>query len=183
MIKHILIIFTLILLTNSEASNKLEIIQNLETTQNLSFDFRQHINKKIEKGKCVIWYPGKIFCEYFNSKKILVSNGKSLVIKNKNINSYYVYPLKKTPLFFILDKEYLIDKIKTSKEKIVESKYIFFSIIEDSTEINIFFDKETFQFMGWQTEDIYQNLNIVFISSLKINQKLDRNLFFLPAEN
>ena len=34
--------------------------------------------------------------------------------------------------------------------------------------------------MGWQTEDIYQNLTITFISSVKINQKIDSRVFILP---
>ena len=38
---------------------------------------------KNENGKCIIKYPKKIWCEYDNSnKKIIVSNGKSLVNKN-----------------------------------------------------------------------------------------------------
>ena len=50
-------------------------------------------------------------------KKLLVSNGKSLVIKNKNSKNYYIYPLKKTPLEFLLDKKYLISKINTLRGK------------------------------------------------------------------
>ncbi|MDA7562592.1 outer-membrane lipoprotein carrier protein LolA, partial [Candidatus Pelagibacter sp.] len=78
----------------------------MKLTNTLSFSFVQKINDKSEDGKCVIRYPKKIWCEYNNSnKKIIVSNGKSLVIKNRNSGSYYIYPLKKTPLFYLLDKE------------------------------------------------------------------------------
>ena len=101
---------------NGASANKKEnIINNLKETKNINFDFEQNINKKIEKGNCVIEYPKKIFCEYsVKNNKILVSNGKSLVIKTKV--SYYLYPLEKTPLNLILDKEYLINKIyKTLK--------------------------------------------------------------------
>ena len=96
----------------ADASIKIDIINKLKQTENINFDFIQRINKKTEKGNCTIFYPKKIFCEYFNKKgKILVSNGKSLVIKIKSTNGYYYYPLKKTPLNQILDKEYLIKKI------------------------------------------------------------------------
>ena len=55
----------------------------MQLTNNLSFNFIQTINNKNENGKCIIKYPKKIWCEYNNSnKKIIVSNGKSLVIKN-----------------------------------------------------------------------------------------------------
>ena len=37
--------------------------------------------------------------------------------------------------------------------------------------------------MGWQTEDVYQNLVITFISKVKTNQKIDKNIFKLPKIN
>ena len=72
----------IILITNSNAEIKDKIIQNLKMTNNLDFKFEQNINGKIENGNCTVEYPKKIFCEYATSNnKILVSNGKSLVIK------------------------------------------------------------------------------------------------------
>ena len=47
----------------------------------------------------------------------------------------------------------------------------------------IFFDKKSFNLAGWQTEDIYQNLVITFISSVKINQEIDDDIFILPKNN
>ena len=110
MLKYLVIFIFLILITKSSGSNKEQIIKNLNNTKNLNFNFEQNINGKIENGNCTIEYPKKIFCEYAKSNnKTLVSNGKSLVIKT--ITSYYRYPLNKTPLNFILDKEFLINKI------------------------------------------------------------------------
>ena len=147
----------------------------------LSFNFMQVIDEKKESGTCIIKYPKKIFCEYNNSnKKIIVSNGKSLVIKNKKKGNYYIYPLKKTPLVFLLDKKYLISKIRNIEPKIIDNKFLTFKIFENNNEINIFFNKKTLLLTGWQTEDIYQNLIITFISSVKINQKVNDELFKLP---
>ena len=63
------------------ANNKDQIINKLKNTSNLNFDFEQNINGKIEFGKCTIQYPKKMFCDYDKKNKIIVSNGKSLVIK------------------------------------------------------------------------------------------------------
>ena len=182
--KKILLIFFLINFYGfSYGSIKNDIITNLINTQNLSFDFEQNINGKIETGECIIEYPKKIFCEYNNiNKKILVSNGKSIVIKTKS-GSYYRYSIKRTPLNYILDKSFLINEIRALKERIVEDKYVNFTIFKDENEINIFFDKKNFTLIGWQTIDIYQNLNITYLSSLKINQTLKRNVFKLPTPN
>ena len=148
MFKQFLFCFFLILISNVYASNKDKIIENLQNTENLNFDFEQNINGKIEIGNCTIQYPKKIFCKYKKNNKILVSNGKSLVIKT--ITSFYRYPLKKTPFNLILDKNFLIRKIENLKENKLDETLINFEITEKENEINIFFDNQTFNLVGWQ---------------------------------
>ena len=182
--KIIIFFFAFNIYQNACASLKEDIILNLEKIENFSFDFEQTINKKKEKGNCIVHYPKKIFCNYDNiNKKIMVSNGKSLVIKNKLNNQYYVYPLNKTPLELILDKKYLISKIKKLNSRLVDNRYLKFTLDSKDQKINIFFDKKTLNLVGWQTEDIYQNLVITFISNIKINKKIDKNIFKLPRAN
>ena len=157
------------------------IITNLKSIQNLSFNFEQTINQKIEKGICILEYPKKIYCEYDNiNKKLMISNGDSLVIINQKSNQYYRYPLKKTGLNYILDKNYLINQIKSLKGRIIDGKYYNFTLMNNEVKINIFFDNKSLNLIGWQTEDIYQNLVITFISSIKINQKIDKDKFKFP---
>ena len=176
------LIFFLLFTFNSNAEIKDGIIQNLKKINNLDFKFEQNINGNIENGHCTVEYPKKIFCEYAKSNnKILVSNGKSLVIKT--ISSYYRYPLDKTPLNLILDKNFLINKINESDERIIDNKLINFTIIEKDNEIKIFFDKETYDLIGWQNTDIYQNFNITFLSSIRKNRVLSKNLFKIPIQN
>tara|TARA_Y100001936_G_scaffold42441_1_gene41156 strand:+ start:594 stop:1142 length:549 start_codon:yes stop_codon:yes gene_type:complete len=182
MLRYFLILFLLIFSTNSKAEFKNKIIKNLKIINNLDFKFEQNINGKIEIGNCTIKYPKKIFCEYARSNnKILVSNGKSLVVKTRT--SYYRYPLEKTPLNLILDKEFLIKKISDLDERIVDKKLINYTILEKDSKINIFFDSKTYDLVGWQNTDIYQNFNITFISSIRKNRVLSKNLFKIPNQN
>ena len=182
MLRFFIIFFLLILNSYSNAEIKDKIIQNLRDTSNLDFKFEQNINGKIENGNCTIEYPKKIFCEYARSNnKVLVSNGKSLVIKTRT--SYYRYPLKKTPLNLILDKSFLINKILNIEERIIDEKLVNFTILEKDNEINIFFDKETYELIGWQNTDIYQNFNITYLSSIRKNRVLPKNLFKIPSQN
>ena len=176
-------IFILIILTTySNAEIKDKIIQNLKKTNNLDFTFEQNINGKIENGNCTVEYPKKIFCIYATSNnKILVSNGKSLVIKTKT--SYYRYPIEKTPLNLILDKNYLISRINELSERIINKNLINFTIQEKDNEINIFFDNQNYDLIGWQNKDIYQNLNITYLSLTSKNRILPNNLFKLPIQN
>ena len=182
MLRYFLIFFLFVSTSISNAEIKDKIVQNLKNIENLDFKFEQNINGKIENGNCTIQYPKKIFCEYARSNnKILVSNGKSLVIKTRT--SYYRYPLEKTPLNLILDKNYLISKIFELEERIVDKSLINFTIQEKDNEINIFFDDQTYDLVGWQNTDIYQNFNITFLSSIRKNRVLSKNLFKIPSQN
>ena len=181
MFKYFLILIFFTLLSNAQANNKEKIIENLQNTVSLNFQFEQNINGKVENGNCTIQYPKKIYCKYQKKNKILVSNGKSLVIKTKV--SFYRYPLNKTPLNLILDKNFLIKKIVNLKENILDQTYINFEIVENDNEINIFFDDQTFNLIGWQTKDIYQNVNVTYLYSIQVNQQVDKDLFKLPKQN
>ena len=180
--KILTILFFIFSVSEVSASIKEKIIKNLKNTNNLSFNFEQNINDKIESGNCILSFPKKIFCKYnLSNQKILVSNGKSIVIKTSS--SYYFYALERTPLNLILDKEFLLNKIINLEERVINDKFINYKFFEDNYEINIFFDFDTYNLIGWQTVDIYQNLSITFLTSIKKNQNLKNNLFFLPKQN
>ena len=180
--RYFLILFLIFNNNHVFADMKDKIIQNLTKTNNLSFHFEQNINGETEKGKCVIEYPKKIFCNYdSDNKKKLISNGKTLVVKTKT--SYYLYPLQKTPLNLVLDREFLINQIRKLKEREIDKKFIVYTFNQNDNEINIFFDKIDYNLIGWQTLDIYQNLNITYLSLQKKNEVLKNNIFKLPSPN
>ena len=182
MIKKIIIILIILnIATIVNASTKDNIIINLKKIKNISFNFKQTVDDKMEEGNCTIQYPKKIYCSYNNfKKKIIVSNGKSLVIKNRTTNQSFIYPLKKTPLYLLLDKDFLLSEIINSEEKLVNNKYYNFSLKNKDHKINIFFDKNSNDLVGWQTEDLYQNLAVTYIYNIKKNNKIDKKIFRLP---
>ena len=179
---YVYILLLILLASKTSANIKENIILNLKNIENINFNFEQNINGKIENGNCTIQYPKKIFCKYnLGNQKILVSDGKSLIIKTTA--SYYKYSLDKTPLNYLLDKEFLIKKINGSNARIVQKKFINFKFTENENEINVFFDINNFSLLGWQTLDIYQNLSITYLSSISVNKNLKKNLFNLPDRN
>jgi len=162
----------------ANASVVTEIINNFNLIKTLKFNFVQKIEGKIENGKCTIVYPKKIFCQYNDfHNKILVSNGKSLVINSDKNNQYYRYPLNKTPLNLILDKKFLISKIYQFKEDKNYPFFYVFDINHDKIFIKVFFDKNNFDLIGWETKDIYQNKVQTFISEIEKNISVDNKIF------
>ena len=182
MIKKIFLFFFLFNFFNySYASVENKIINNFKKINNISFNFKQTINDKIEEGNCIIQYPKKIYCKYNNlKKKLIVSNGNSLVIKNQVGKEYFTYPLDQTPFALILDKNLLLQKIEKLKGKIINEKYYLFNLENNGNLINIFFDKDSYDLIGWQTEDIYQNLVVTYIFNVKKNSNVDKKIFKLP---
>ena len=176
--KYIIFILILFYPLNILASSKQLIKNKLEETDNISFKFIQKIGKKTEKGECIILYPKKILCRYDDIyNKILVSNGRSLVINSKKIKNYLRYKLKDTPLDLILDKKFLLDKLN-QVERIEENDETFsFKIAHNNNLLNIFFDKISYEIKGWTTTDIYLNKVETKLSNVEINIMIDERIF------
>ena len=176
--KILLFLFFFLFNTFANASIISQIINNFNSTENMKFNFVQTINGKVEKGNCIIVYPKKIFCEYISFyNKILVSNGKSLVINSDKNNQYYRYRLDKTPLNLILDKKFIISKLHQLKEESNYPFYYVFNLDYENNSIKVFFNKNDLNFMGWETQDIYQNIVQTFISDIKKNISVNNKIF------
>ena len=177
--KYLIFLLTFFFALNANSSSNQKIINHFKNINSLEFKFIQKIdNNNIEKGECIILYPKKILCKYFDlNNKILVSNGKSLIINSDKIKIYYRYPLDKTPLNIILDKEFLISKMNSKKEDEAYPFYYVYNFDYENVFIKVFFDKKSLDLIGWETKDIYQNLVQTFISDIKINIDVEEKIF------
>ena len=175
-------IFFILLSANLSASEKDQIITQLNNLKSLEFTFDQIINDKTEKGSCLLEFPGKLKCDYFDDKKKeLIINEKRLSITQKRYNKTYYYPISQSPFLNILYKNKLLEIVKSGKldlsDQIIKLVYL------GENEITIFFDKKTLDLKGWQIIDQYNN-NINF--SLKIVAKNDvfkKGTFKIPEMN
>ena len=178
--------FLLLLIFYSQksiSSPKTEIVNNFSEVKNLSFQFRQYISDKLETGKCQIEYPKLLYCLYDNkNQKEMISNGKTLVIKNK-YDKTWLYPLKTTPLNYILDKQFILNQIANIEPTNIDNKIIEFQIKQKTSMVTFFFDSVTFNLAGWSTTDIYQNVVLFEIENIEKNTIIDKNKFKLPKLN
>ena len=176
--KYIIFIIIFFYPINIFASSKDLIKNKLNQTNNISFKFIQKIGKKTEKGECVILYPKKILCKYDDIyNKILVSNGRSLVINSKKISNYLRYNLKDTPLDLILDKKFLLEKLDQVEIIQENDETFYFEIIHNNNLLNIFFDKNNYDIKGWTTTDIYQNRVETKLFNIEVNIMIDEKTF------
>tara|TARA_B100001123_G_C15238717_1_gene998210 strand:+ start:824 stop:1435 length:612 start_codon:yes stop_codon:yes gene_type:complete len=172
------------LINASYADLQKNLINKLTATKTLSFNFIQKIQGNEETGYCFIKYPLLMKCNYENFKqKSVVSNGKTVAIIKKKYKKIYYYPIKTTPLFTILQKEKILNLVRTNKPTKIDSHKIEFEFIDKkSNKIKIFFDKNSLEFKGWQTKDSYSN-NVIFeISNLEVNKVFEDEFFKIPQE-
>ena len=176
----LILIFFLIFL-QKQAFTEPKIIKRISETENFAFDFEQLINDKKETGNCIISFNNKMLCKYDETEKLIVSNGKTLLIKNKNSNFANVYKTENTYFKYFLNKGFLISKIEGN---VVEKEQNFLLSIDDQTnQLNIFFDKNNYLIKGWETIDLYGNKVRTNIVVKNINQDLSDSIFNLNLYN
>ena len=160
------------------------LINKLTATKTLSFDFKQKISDKEEIGNCFIKYPLLMKCNYQNFKqKTIISNGKTVAVIKKKYKKIYYYPIKLTPLFFILKKEKIINLIRKNQPTEINANFIEFEFIDQKTnKVKILFDKNSLEFKGWKTKDAYSNDVSFTINNLKINNQIMDDFFKIPNE-
>ena len=179
-----IIFINLLSLVIAHADLQKDLINKLTAIKTLSFDFKQKISDKEEIGNCFIKYPLLMKCNYQNLKqKTIISNGKTVAIIKKKYKKIYYYPIKLTPLFFILKKEKIINLIRKNQPTEINAGLIEFEFIDQKTnKVKILFDKNSLEFKGWKTKDVYSN-NVSFtINNLKINNQIVDDFFKIPKE-
>jgi outer membrane lipoprotein-sorting protein len=179
--RKIFLVFIL-LSSNLSADEKKQITAQLNSLKSLEFTFDQSINEKSEKGSCLLEFPGKLKCNYFDDKKKeLVINSKRLAITQKRYNKTYHYPISKSPFLNILYKDKLLEIVQSGELELTDQSIKLIYLADN--KITVFFDRKTLDLKGWQIIDQYNN-NINF--SLNIVSKNDvfkKETFKIPEIN
>ena len=177
--KIFLISFFLLITTSLLANEKEQIVAQLNSLNSLEFTFDQSINEKTEKGSCLLEFPGKLKCNYFDDKKKeLIINDKRLAITQKRYNKTYYYPISDSPFINILYKDKLLEIVNSGKLEVTDK--LIKLIYSGENKIAVFFDKSNLNLKGWEIIDQYNN-NINF--SLNIVSKNDiynKDIFKIP---
>tara|TARA_X000001036_G_scaffold239362_1_gene223223 strand:+ start:5763 stop:6317 length:555 start_codon:yes stop_codon:yes gene_type:complete len=181
--KNFLLIIIFILFSFGLLANeKSQILTQIKNLNSLEFTFNQLTNEKTEKGSCLLEFPGKLKCEYFDDKqKELIINNKKLAITQKRYNKTYHYPISKSPFLNILYKNELLEIIKSGKlefeDQLIKLVYL------NGSKITIFFNKKNLDLRGWKIVDQYNN-NINFtLDIVAKNDTFKKDTFKIPEIN
>ena len=169
--KFLYIVLTMLIFffTNSKASEKDKIIENLKKINSIKFDFTQITNDVTENGSCLIVYPKRMRCLYEEDKEIIV-NDDYLFLINKRENKNYNYNIKDTPLGVMLDKENIIEKLsKVEKFNKIDKNIIAIIDLDSQESIEVYFNSKGMNLVGWKIKNYDKSTLEFLMNNISIN--------------
>ena len=137
-------------------------------------------------GKFFLERPGKIRFNYEEPSPMrVIADGKSVVIGNKKLKTWDIYPLSKTPLALLLgDRIDLKGKmVRDVKEEpdLITIKLGDKSLFADST-ITMMFDPKSYDLRQWTITDNQGKDTSVMIFNVKTGLSFDEAVFRVPYD-
>ena len=167
---------------NLSANEKQLIIDRLLKINNFTFNFEQITKKKRETGNCLLKFNNKLRCSYDGKRqKEIIVNNKKLAVLQKRYDKIYLYPISKSVLTNILNKDKLIMLIKNSDLRLGKNIELIY-LDEGSKKITVFFEKKNHTLIGWEIEDEFQNEIYFSLKINKTNTAIDNDYFTIPSK-
>jgi outer membrane lipoprotein-sorting protein len=159
-----------------------KIADHFSSIRTMSGDFIQFGPRGEQTGgKFFIARPGKIRFNYeAPSAYRVISDGESVVIDNRKLNTMDLYPLSKTPLKLLLDERIDLsgNRVKSVKE---EPDLITIQLADKSvfgnSRITMMFDTKSYDLRQWTITDAQGKDTTVLIDNVKQGVQLDASLF------
>ena len=165
---------------NFNNRNFTSVKEYLYNLNSLEFTFDQLINDKTETGSCLLEFPGKLKCDYFDDKeKELIINNKRLAITQKKYNKTYYYPISKSPFLNILYKDKLLEIVQLGELE-VNDQMIRLNYSSEN-QVSVLFDRKNLDLKGWEIIDQYNN-NINFTLNLVAKNDVYKKVTFKIPE-
>lgn len=149
-----------------------KIADHFSSVKSMSGEFVQFgPNNQQTGGKFFLERPGKIRFNYDGKSNFrVISDGKSVAILNKRLNTSDLYPLSKTPLKLLLDNRIDLSggRVKSIKE---ESDLTTIQLADKSvfgnSKITMMFDPKSYDLRQWTITDAQGKDTTVMIYNTK----------------
>jgi outer membrane lipoprotein-sorting protein len=132
-------------------------------------------------GKFYIERPGKIRFNYEGSSGFkVISDGQSVALDNKRMNTMDLYPLSKTPLKLLLDSHIDLsgNKVKSVKqEDDLTTIQLADKSVFGNSRITMMFDPKSYELRQWTITDAQGKDTTVMVFNVQEGVKLDQDLF------
>ena len=149
-----------------------KIADHFSSVKSMSGEFVQFgPNNQQTGGKFFLERPGKIRFNYEGKSNFrVISDGKSVVILNKRLNTSDLYPLSKTPLKLLLDNRIDLSggRVKDIKEEAdVTTIQLADKSVFGNSKITMMFDAKSYDLRQWTITDAQGKDTTVMIFNTK----------------
>lgn len=172
---------------NLKAGTAQQIADHFSAVKTMTGEFVQFGPRGEQTGgKFFLSRPGKIRFNYENPSPIrVISDGDSVVIGNRKLGTWDIYPLSKTPLALLLGEKIDLSTsaVRSVKEEadlttiVLGNKTIF----GDST-ITMMFDPKTFDLRQWTITDAQGKDTSVMIFNVQTGIEFAESVFKVPYD-
>lgn len=162
-----------------------EILGHIEGLTTLSGDFVQTApSGAVVTGKVYMRRPGQIRFDYDDPSPItIVATGGLVYVENTDLETTDSYPLKKTPLRFLLSKSIDIgDATLKSVERGLDSVAVTYSSEDEETEgeLTLVLSAPELSIEQWAVRDAQGGVTVVALHGVTSGGTLENRLFRAP---
>ena len=170
-------------LTQEESAALSEISNALAQVQTMNGEFIQfNPDGQQLQGKFYIERPGRVRFQYDPPTTVqVIADGKSVLVFDKKLQTYDIWPLSQTPLRLLLDSN--LNLATTEKVTTVGiASDLVEVVLQDETRfsagtLNLIFDRKTHELRQWTVTDQQGLQTMVALYNVEIGNALDDGLF------
>ena len=169
----------------SDAAVAAEVLGHLENLTTLSGNFVQTApSGAMATGKVYLRRPGQIRFDYDDPSPItIVATGGMVYVENAELETTDSYPLKKTPLRFLLGKKIDIGgALLKSVERGPDAVAVTYASTDEETEgeITLVLSAPNLAIEQWAVRDPQGGVTVVALNSVTSGAPLENRLFRAP---
>lgn len=169
----------------SDADVAAKVVAYLEGLSTLAGDFVQTApSGAVVAGKFHLRRPGQIRFDYDDPSPItIVATGGMVYVQNDDLETTDSYPLKKTPLKFLLSKKIdLKDATLKSVDRAADAVAVTYASTDEETEgeITLILSAPNLAIEQWAVRDLQGGVTTVALSGVTSGGALDNRLFRAP---
>lgn len=170
-------------LTEDELAVLAEISTRLSAVETMDGEFVQYNpNGDQLQGKFFIARPGRVRFQYDPPATVsVIADGKSVLVYDKKLQTYDIWPLSQTPLRLLLDKSLDLSTSEKVTRVGVAPDLVEIELQDDTRfsagTLNLIFDRGTLDLRQWTVTDQQGLQTMVALYNVETGKPLDSELF------
>ena len=167
------------------AAHAQDIANHFAAIQTMTGDFIQFSPKgEMTEGTFYLERPGKIRFSYKNSPVRVITDGKSVAINNRKLDTWDLYQLSQTPMKMLLDTK--IDFSDGKLLNVSQDQGSTTIVLADKTlgkgQIRMIFDSKTYELLQWTIVDKQNLETTVQITNVRTGVRFAKGMFDIPYQ-